>query len=246
MKAVITTIFALLTSACGSSDYYTENTEQRRIYPVPSNCPINAEVWLVAGQSNASNWTWHTESREVLVLTPNGCKKETGTLSVGDGIYRNAFQVVASDYTNRTGIPVVLAIVAGGGIPIAEFAQDKEYGIKLSKVLDMLKSWKVDRFIWQHGETDAWFKNSPEQYEIIFESIVTKIKPSISSHVARSTLCTDIPYDNAIGKKLDQLRVKYPGPNTDNIPQDPKYRYDLCHFGNEGINMFSNMWQQYL
>ena len=244
MKKLI--VCSVVLAGCGGGDIttaltFTEDPVTKRIIGtnklVPVECPAVAERWLVAGQSNAANCgqnnTAATDAR-VIQQYENKCYVAASPMLGATCGGANAFQQVALDYVKQHNKTVVLSFYALGGQPIAALA-------------DQVKTTtSVDRFIWQQGEADAFLGTSTADYTASFYRMLANISAA-KVHVARSTICANITRpDTPTAQAQALLQAAYPGPNTDAISLDARFRLDACHFSGEGITEFSKAWQQVL
>lgn len=238
-------------AGCGSSSIEEEigkfevDSEERviniELKSVP--CPTNAVIFFIAGQSNAANHSIGTASTSTKTFQHwNGkCYPLKSPMLGATGKDTNAFQQVLVDYSNKTGKPVIAHFYALGGRSIEVFAPGGEHFNKFRLEYQSLEY--VDYFLWQQGETDAYFQMSSETYLKHWGAMLREIG-IYNPKVARSTICADYnSYNNEIGYALDYLRSIHGGPNTDNISK--AIRFDGCHFGPD-LTSFSILWNETL
>lgn len=227
----------------------------------------DVKFWFVAGQSNAAN-----------VGTMNGAyyfhrsyyrnvyHYYDGELFDGVSPFRgatgpdgwNSFQKVAFDYCDKhPTTSVVLAFFSVGEQSIDKFAPG---GVLHSIMISELSAFtsfcqsqtgrpKIDNFLWQQGEADAFLETSAPAYLNAFNSMAGVLDTYTNNiNVARSTYYgspAGWDYNNSTGVALDILRSSYPGPDTDTLTGTTN-RPDGTHFGNQGSINMSILWNEYL
>lgn len=269
--------FALLLAGCGSAEDPIKNEGSSRRAAPPEvladqnmrivrnssaeriACPVqNFETWFVAGQSNAAGSAESPETVPVgsVVQFHSGecyalAQPFFGASSMPtDGSYNafNPFGYVAAQYSQRTGKTVVLKFMSIGGQSIRRWAVSGDLYTALSAELQQFGAYaKVDRFLWQQGETDALNGMSANEYTSLLNEVLNNVYSqgfSGTIHVARSSRCYDLD-DNPVGTAQDAFRAQgFYGPNTDLISVE--MRHDKCHFSAQGIVEFSRLWNQVL
>jgi hypothetical protein len=107
---------------------------------------------------------------------------------------------------------------------------------------------KVTHLLWHQGESDI--KTSKQEYKKMFMNMLYDIRSrgveapiyvSIATRCERSTL-NEI--QEAQIELVDISSGIYPGPNTDNLRFC--YRYDGCHFSDEGLEKYAESWMEKL
>ena len=221
-----------------------------------TNCPTeNFEVWLVAGQSNAAAYAQKPMNDltggKVVQFFDGRCHNVASPL-LGSSAWPieatlnnyNPFISVAKQYSIETGKTVIIKSFAVGGQPIRKWF-DGEYRVPFfNEVHQTLAMVGINRVFWQQGETDNFEGTTTASYIAMFESIVVTLRQfgfNGSIHVARSSICAGSPINNNIGIAQDELRTRYPGPNTDVIANYIN-RHDECHFSAVGVEAFTNLW----
>jgi len=107
---------------------------------------------------------------------------------------------------------------------------------------------KVTHLLWHQGESDI--KTSKQEYKKMFMDMLYDIRSrgikapiyvSIATRCERSIL-NEI--QEAQAELVDISSGIYPGPNTDGLGFC--YRYDGCHFSDEGLEKYAELWMEKL
>ena len=112
----------------------------------------------------------------------------------------------------------------------------------------MQSGLKVTHLLWQQGESDL--RTSKEEYKAMFMDMLSSIRSTgikAPIYVSISTRCgTSIlsEVQEAQAELVDIPLGIYPGPNTDSLGFC--YRYDGCHFSDEGLEKYAELWLEKL
>ena len=209
-------------------------------------------VALVFGQSNAGNWG---ESRRiagphVYSFFRGRYERARDPLPGADGRGGSVWtrlgdKLIAAGLYDR----VVFVPAAIGATEIAEWAP----GGRLHQ--DLLRNVREARrarlvfthLLWHQGESDAVLGTAAEDYQARFLALLAAIRAlgvDAPAFVAVATRCGQYPPNEAIrnaqrGLVNPALGI-FAGPDTDQL--GPEYRYDGCHFSDQGLDTHAQMW----
>lgn len=209
-------------------------------------------VILIAGQSNVANTlpTLSNESPNVynfyhgkLYLAKDPLLGATG--KQGSLWIRMAEIVIAQSHYDS----VVLINVARGNSSINDWIDTGKFSKLIEHTYASASELNLapDVILWGHGERDAIDSMQGEQYNQKLRQLMHNIslfhhnKPIIISITSK---CYLTPNNNGIRtaqyklvKDIDAIRS---GPDTDRLGS--QYRYDNCHFNNEGSDILVTDW----
>lgn len=209
-------------------------------------------VALVLGQSNAANFG---EGRRVA---------GPGVFNFFEGkIYRAEDPMLGAD--NRKGSvwtrlgdaivarglydAVVFAPVAVGNTAIAQWTTT---GALHGQILETIahvhaSGLRLTHVLWHQGETDARMKTPGDTYRRMFLDLLESIRlrgVDAPVYVSVATRCQALEGNPEIRQAqrrlVDPARGVLAGPDTDTLGLC--YRYDGCHFTNEGLQRFAELW----
>ncbi len=109
------------------------------------------------------------------------------------------------------------------------------------------KGFTFTHLLWHQGESDARRSTSPADYKRMFQNMLGSIRQqgiSAPIFVSVATLC----YSNKVSSRIQHAQEELvnseerilPGPNMDSLGL--AYRYDGCHFSNEGLDASARLW----
>jgi hypothetical protein len=119
----------------------------------------------------------------------------------------------------------------------------------INAISDVMQSGlKVTHLLWHQGESDV--KTCKQEYKKMFMNILRDIRSrgiNAPIYVSIATRCgTSILHEiqEAQAELVDTSSGIYRGPNTDNLGFC--YRYDGCHFSDEGLEKCAELWMEKL
>ena len=211
-------------------------------------------VALVFGQSNAANFG---ESRHI--SGPGVYNLYRGWMYYARDPLRGANGEGGSVWT-RLGDKLIAAKLydaviflpaAVGGTEIARWAPDGDLHPLILKAIEDAKrrNLKITHLLWHQGESDAYFHTSKADYQARFLAMLASIRQhgvDAPVFVSVATRCGIYPIDPVVQQAQQQLVNPavgiFAGPNTDAL--DDHYRVAGCHFTNEGLDRFADLWVQ--
>lgn len=213
-------------------------------------------VALVFGQSNAANFG---ESPRVARLGVYNLYRGyfyrardplRGANGEGGSVWtRLGDKLIAEKLFDR----VIFVPAAVGATEIAQWAPDGALHPLILKAIEdaQRRRLKITHLLWHQGESDAVLYTSKTDYKQRFLAMLASIRAhgvDAPVFVAVATRCGQYPVNNEIAaaqrELVDPSLGIYPGPNTDLL--DESYRYDTCHFSNEGLDAHASLWVQRL
>jgi Carbohydrate esterase, sialic acid-specific acetylesterase len=147
---------------------------------------------------------------------------------------------------------VVFVPLGVGSTQIARWKSDGDLHLRILEAIDELKTQQlpITHLLWHQGEQDAILKTSKEEYKKMFLDMLSSIRNqgvNAPIYVSISTRCGkewDREIQQAQGELVDRSKRIYTGPNTDLLGS--AYRYDGCHFSDEGLEQAATLWLQAL
>jgi hypothetical protein len=217
-----------------------------------SKRPPRVMVALVFGQSNAGNWG---ESRRiagprVYSFFRGRYERARDPLPGADGQGGSVWtrlggKLIAAGLYDR----VVFVPAAIGATEIAEWAPSgRLHQDLLRNVREARRARLVfTHLLWHQGESDAALGTAAEDYQARFLALLAAIRAlgvDAPAFVAVATRCGQYPPNEAIrnaqrGLVNPALGI-FAGPDTDQL--GPEYRYDGCHFSDQGLDAHAQMW----
>jgi hypothetical protein len=133
---------------------------------------------------------------------------------------------------------------------IARWTAGGDLHSRIINAIDEAKQngFNVTHLLWQQGESDI--RTSKEEYKAMFMDMLYSIRSTgikAPIYVSISTRCgTSIlsEVQEAQAELVDIPLGIYPGPNTDSLGFC--YRYDGCHFSDEGLEKYAELWLEKL
>lgn len=238
-------------------------TQEAPIY-YPIHTKMDTAVLLVLGQSNAANFGESTYTAKSIgtynfylgnfypladpLLGAKGTKGSVWS-RLGDSLIQKGFAKV-----------VIISPVAIGGTTLAQW---KPGGINNHLIVEAIqalqaKALTITHVLWHQGESDNTIHNifmsaadNAIQYRNGFLELVSQIRSlgvQAPIFTAIATQCSGMPADTMLqkaqrGLSNDTMNI-YNGPNTDSL--GAAYRFDGCHFSNQGLLKHASMWSDIL
>jgi Carbohydrate esterase, sialic acid-specific acetylesterase len=140
-----------------------------------------------------------------------------------------------------------------GRSQIARWKSDGDLHPRIIGVIDEVKAKRltITHLLWHQGEQDAHLKTSKDEYKKMFLDMLSSIrKQGVNApiYVSIATRCQkergNLEIQQAQAELIDRPMGIYPGPNTDLLGF--AYRYDGCHFSDEGLEHAAALWLQAL
>jgi hypothetical protein len=144
---------------------------------------------------------------------------------------------------------VVFAPVVVGGTPIERWAPGGDLHPTILSAVDALfrAGLPPTHILWHQGESDADRDTPADRYVERFQSILQALRErgaDAPAYVALATHCRLHRPDPAIRQAqralVDATAGVFAGPDTDQLGY--AYRYDGCHFTDEGLEAHADLW----
>lgn len=148
---------------------------------------------------------------------------------------------------------VAFASLAVGTTEIARWQPGGDLLPGVVKTVHGLKAQglTVTHLLWHQGEADARLHTSKEAYKASFSQIVASLRQqgiTAPIYVCVSSRCQkQKPHSQVRQAQQEVVNVVqgiYAGPDTDALGY--AYRYDGCHFSDEGLEKVADLWMQKL
>ena len=206
-------------------------------------------VAIVFGQSNSANYG---ESRKgakegVYNFYKGKLYRAEDPLLGADGNQGSVWTRFGNKIIDEELYDVVIFISIGvGNTSIARWTAGGDLHSRIINAINEVtqSGLKVTHLLWHQGEADV--NISKKEYKIMFMDMVYSIRNkgveapiyvSIATRCGRSIL-NEI--QEAQAELVDISSGIYPGPNTDSLGFC--YRYDGCHFSDEGLEKYADLW----
>lgn len=149
---------------------------------------------------------------------------------------------------------VVFVSLGVGDTEIARWKPDGD--LHPSLLLEAIRDLKeqnlsITHLLWHQGESDAILKTSMSAYKTMFLEMLSSIrKQGVDApiYVSVATRCYKRREDKEVRQAQQELvnpfQGIYAGPDTDGLGLCD--RYDGCHFSNEGLEKFAELWLEKL
>lgn len=216
----------------------------------------NLMVALVFGQSNSANEgeSPKTAKRNVYSFYKGKCYRAKdpllGASGEGGSVWtRLGDRIIEENLYNQ----VLFVPIGVGGTQIARWKPD---GDLHKRILESIKDLKkhnltLTHMLWHQGEMDAVLNTSKEEYKKMFLDMLESIRANgidAPIYVSIATRCNRIRENKDIQQAqrelVDILKKIYPGPDTDKLGLE--YRFDGCHFSDEGLGKYAELWLEKL
>jgi hypothetical protein len=150
---------------------------------------------------------------------------------------------------------VIFVPIGVGGSTIARWQPGGDLHEKLIQSIRSVTNsgLTITHLLWHQGESDTQRQTSKEQYQNMFRAMLASIRREdvtapIYVAVSAAARCKKHHPNPAIREAqqqlVDSINGIFPGPDTD--PLDISYRYDGCHFTDEGLEKVSGLWLEIL
>jgi len=209
-------------------------------------------VALVFGQSNAGNWgeSPRTAGPRVFSFFRGRYARAKDPLPGANGNGGSVWtrlgdKLIDTKLYDR----VVFVPAAIGATQISEWAPGGILHKDLLRNIDEATEagYTFTHLLWHQGESDAVLGTSTQEYEERFRSMLASIRQQgvdAPAFVAVTTRCSAfIPNPEIRQAQQDLVNPAqgiFAGPDTDML--DETFRFDSCHFSNEGLDMHANLW----
>ncbi|MCK4911014.1 MAG: hypothetical protein KAR83_05210 [Thermodesulfovibrionales bacterium] len=208
-------------------------------------------VALVFGQSNSANFglTPKRSAHGVYSFYNGKCFQAADPLPGAEGHGGSIWTrlgdiVIASGLYDR----VLFVPVGAGTTKVSDWRPGGRVHYKLASGLrgPMATGFEFTHLIWMQGEHDAIEGTSRAAYKEDFEVMLSALRSGgvdTPVFVSLTTLCGRYESDD-IRRAQRQIAEDNPGvfsgPDTDALGK--KYRYDACHFNDEGLEAAASAW----
>lgn len=148
---------------------------------------------------------------------------------------------------------IVFVPLGVGATAIAHWTPDGDLHPGLLQAIHDVKAHglTITHLLWHQGEADARLKTSKSAYQAMFLAMLSSIRTrgvSAPIYVSVATRCQEQRPDEQIRQAQQELvnpaRGIYAGPDTDTLGFGD--RYDGCHFSDEGLERFAQLWLEQL
>lgn len=245
MKTICILLISIMLVGCNESDTLRVNT----------NCPIQTNqtaVIMAFGQSNSANFgTGYDKALEAFNLFNNECYPMEGSAlgasGTGNTVWNKTANKILPYFDN-----VIFKTFGVGGTSINEWS-DGEHSETLQKAIFDVKTSgvKPTHIIWLQGEKDAKLNTSTEDYYNNFlairerlrnNNILAPIYITLTSRCGVQGVSENIR--NAQLKLINDFDDIYFLADTDKYGAN--YRYDECHFNEDGFEILSELFKDKL
>jgi hypothetical protein len=208
-------------------------------------CPQNAQVIVIAGQSNSANYVMSKKYKNIphVNFFNKKCYALDGSALGAEGQKESIAPAIASMIKSSS--PYIFLTAGWGETHIALWGNENS---KLSKYINFnlqnlgKAGHKLHAFIWIHGESDNNNGTKPDDYIFLFNQMKTQVLEGLNDRsdvkfiVTQTSKCDDehrgLALNNA-QKSLAKDKNTFITEVTDNL--DNNYRYDSCHFNKFGV-----------
>ena len=225
---------------------------------------MDTAVLLVLGQSNAANFgnIRYTANCEQAINFYQGnyyplSDPLKGALGEGGSVWSRLGDLLLQ--SGFAGV-VIIAPVAIGGTSVQQWKPGGVNNHLITETITSLysKGLKITHVLWHQGENNnanlypsvSALENA-QQYRIDFMELVAQLRslgvdapvfPAITSRCGK--LQSDIFLEQAQRELANDSMGIYNGPDTDLLGNE--YRYDACHFNEEGLRLHALLWANIL
>ncbi|HSF04479.1 MAG TPA: sialate O-acetylesterase [Methylomirabilota bacterium] len=209
-------------------------------------------VALVFGQAGAANSgeTPHTATREVYNFHRGKLYRAQDPLLGATGDGGSVWTRLGDKLIERQSHDAVVFVpVAVGGSTIARWQPGGDLHQAMLEVIADVKDHglTITHMLWHQGESDAISQTSTTAYKSMFLSMLSSIRRQgvdAPILVSIATRCRknrgDLDIRQAQKELADAQAGIYPGPDTDKLGLG--FRWDGCHFSDEGLERTAQMW----
>ena len=208
-------------------------------------CPSNSPVIILSGQSNSANFLKSNkkfrnshfnffDGKCYNLSSPSlGAEGEMSSLapSIANKIISNKKFIFVT--SGRGGISIEDASILN-----SEFIN---YNLEALRSLSQKNNY-LKYFIWIHGEANNDNSlNYFDKFEILYEEIIKNQKNQPKLIITKTSICKN-KRDDVLNEIQKEISIKYSG-ISDLIDTDAlsnNYRYDQCHFNQNGLEKISD------
>jgi len=145
---------------------------------------------------------------------------------------------------------VIFISIGVGNTPIARWTTGGDLHSRIiNAIIEVTQNGlKVTHLLWHQGESDI--KTSKQEYKKMFMNMLHDIRSrgiKAPIYVSVATRCgrnMSNEIQQAQAELVDISSGIYHGPNTDDLGF--AYRYDGCHFSDQGLEKFAELWMEKL
>jgi hypothetical protein len=148
---------------------------------------------------------------------------------------------------------VVFLTLGVGDAALARWTVNGDLHLRLVETIRDAQSHglSITHVLWHQGEKDAVLHTSKQAYKQMFMDMVLSIRQHgvrAPIYVSVATRCQKVRAQEEIRQAQQELvdidKGIYAGPDTDTL--DWGYRYDGCHFSDEGLESCAELWLEKL
>jgi lysophospholipase L1-like esterase len=244
------------TSRGTSSHAPNSSLHERPEIPLTRLASQRVMVALAFGQSNAANFGENPRHGGAGVFNFHQGKLYAahdpllGAGGDGGSVWtRLGDRLIATKYYDA----VVFLTLGVGGAALARWTVNGDLHPKLVTAIRDVQSHglPITHVLWHQGEKDAMLHTSKQAYKQMFMDMVASIRRhgvTAPIYVSVATRCQKVRAQEEIRQAQQELvdmdEGIYAGPDTDTL--DWSYRYDGCHFSDEGLERCAELWLEKL
>ncbi len=210
-------------------------------------------VAVLLGQSNAANHGELVPTRpheNLFNYFDGGCFEASDPLLGATGTGASVWTRVGRRLLDHNVYErVILAPLAVSGATVQDWAPGGKLAGSLVRNLAELEhvGLAVTSVMWQQGEADAADHTSRSDYERRLRAVIGTIRSRVRAapiYVSSTSRCALIRPDPEIraaqAAVVDRRANILAGPDVDAL--DERYRYDGCHFNDDGLEALADLW----
>ena len=229
---------------------------ERREIPLTHLASQRVMVALAFGQSNAANFGENPRQAGAGVLNFHQGKLYAahdpllGAGGDGGSVWtRLGDRLIATKCYDA----VVFLTLGVGGAALARWTVNGDLHPRLVAAIQDVQSHglPITHVLWHQGEKDAMLHTSKHAYKQMFMDMVSSLRQhgvTAPIYVSVATRCHKVRAQEetrqAQQELVDMDKGIYAGPDTDTL--DWYYRYDGCHFSDEGLERYAELWLEKL
>jgi hypothetical protein len=239
-----------------SSHASISSLHERREVPLTRLASQRVLVALAFGQSNAANfgenprqagagvWNFHQGKLYAAHDPLLGAGGDGGSVwtRLGD-------RLIAAKYYDAA----VFLTLGVGNAALARWTVNGDLHPRLVEAIRDVQSLglPITHVLWHQGEKDAMLRTSKHAYKQMFMAMASSIRQhgvTAPIYVSVATRCYKLRAQEEIRQAQQELvdvaKGIYAGPDTDTVGWG--YRYDGCHFSDEGLERCAELWLEKL
>jgi hypothetical protein len=240
--------------------YEGRNFDVNRYEVVDLEITESSGVFLTYGQSNATNsgepplWGETTGSIDNVYQFLLGNTYVYRDPSLGaNGLGRSVWGLVGRDLIEKGVFDKVIFANSGyGGESISNLKDSIHFNFLTSNYNLLIEKYgKVDAILFHQGESDN-SEDGIEKYYKEFSEFLNNLSDNgifIPVYLSRASMCgegsANEELTNIQNRLISDFELVKEGPNTD-LLTSRQLRFDYCHFSQDGLKDYSNLWVQYL